>query len=160
MRKSDLILVLPLASMTLGAFLIPEAYASFNCEHIVDAPVPMLSCKSTGISDDQSEAWISLRKMPAWGTNAGLTIVDLCLESNNSNIGSHNPTFSVSQDYSLDEHNSEHNCMRRYCTDKKSAFSFFINSIPFPIGWTMIRFRFGREAQSFSISCDEFSQRI
>lgn len=160
MRRFGFILVIFLATMTLGTGLSTDAYASFNCDHMLDAPVPMLACKSTGTSDDGSEAWISLRKMPAWGTNAGLTIVDLCLESGDQKIGKNEPSLTVSQDFSLDSQYSERNCLRRYCTDKKSAFSFFLNSIPFPIGWTMIRFRFGREAQSFSISCDDFSQRI
>ena len=159
MRSFSITFLIVLAAMTMGTGWSSVVYASFNCEHSIDAPVPMLACKSSSSPDGESDAWISLRKMPAWGTNAGLTIVDFCLGSAGDNDKKHEPTLTVSKDLPLDTPD-QGNCMRRYCTDKKSAFSFFINTIPFPIGWTMVRFSFGREAQSFSISCDEFSSNI
>lgn len=151
--------------MLLSSFILVDlglggsALASFSCEHQVDAPVPVLACKSTLDPSSDSEAWISLRKMPAWGTHAGLTIVDLCLENKYVSHAQNEPSLIVSQKYSQDDLPGRE-CTRRYCTDKKSAFSFFINSIPFPIGWAMVRFRFGAETQSFSISCDDFSESI
>jgi hypothetical protein len=146
------------AAMTSGIVVLTDADAAVSCEHSVDAPVPTLFCRSSSSPSEGSEAWISLRKMPAWGTNAGLTIVDLCLDSDSRKDGKFDPTLIVSQDFAHDGAN-ERNCLRRYCTDQKRAFSFTLNSIPFPIGWTMVRFRFGGETQSFSISCDEFSHR-
>ena len=159
MHRFSFIFILPLIEAAFALSGGPNALASFNCEHTIDAPVPVLACKSVSDQNNVDDAWISLRKMPAWGTHAGLTIVDLCLAKTVDQDHIKLPSLIVSQNV-IDEPTTGRNCLRRYCTDKKRAFSFFINSIPFPIGWTMIRFRFGREAQSFSISCDEFSQSI
>lgn len=134
-----------------------NALASFHCEHQGDAPVPILACKSALSSDVGSEAWVSLRKMPAWGTNAGLTIIDMCLRDPSFHNDTIDQTMVVSQKISQSEPSGQE-CIRRYCTDRKRAFSFFINSIPFPVGWAMIQFRLGMETQNFSISCDQFSE--
>lgn len=141
--------------------LSPSAFAdAFRCDHQVSAPVPVLVCTDQAARAEDRSAWVTLRKMPAWGTHAGLTIIDLCLKDVKGKDNDAIPKLSV--DASADDVKkvTSGDCKRRYCTDKKRAFSFLINSFPFPVGWTAISFQFGLQTQSFSISCDEFTDSI
>jgi hypothetical protein len=130
----------------------------FRCQHQAAAPVPVLTCSDSGSSDQPHSAWVTLRKMPAWGTHAGLTIIDLCLKDNDSSGVGKLPVLSVDAPANELKSLLSGNCKRRYCTDKKKAFSFLLNSFPFPVGWTAISFQLGIQTQSFSITCDEFKE--
>lgn len=144
-----------------GLCLSPSALAdAFRCEHQLSAPVPILSCTDQNSAGTGQSAWVTLRKMPAWGTHAGLTIVDLCLKDELNSDDGRIPKLAVDAPPDDLKKVTTGNCKRRYCTDKKKAFSFLMNSFPFPIGWTAISFQLGFQTQSFSISCDEFTETI
>ncbi|NBO38620.1 hypothetical protein EBU99_08560 [bacterium] len=131
---------------------------AFNCEHLSEGPEPALVCNDAATATGDFTAWVTLRKMPAWRTHAGLTIIDLCLRNLQQYPLSSQPKLIVDPPQkSKASAGPGEICERRYCTDKKHAFSFFINSIPFPIGWTAVSFRLGFDQQSFSITCDELS---
>lgn len=132
----------------------------FRCQHQTAAPVPVLTCSDAGSSTQPQSAWVTLRKMPAWGTHAGLTIIDLCLRENTNSGGVKSSVLSVDAPANELKNLMSGNCKRRFCTDKRKAFSFLLNSFPFPVGWTSISFQLGIQTQSFSITCDEFTESI
>ena len=140
---------------------LPQARADvFQCEHQGTGPEPALVCKDSGIQSGSGSARVTLRKMPAWGTHAGLTIIDVCLDEVAPDNKAQADAFFVVEPSPVQglSEPTTHNCKRRYCTDKKRAFLFMINSIPVPIGWSVVSFRLGKKSQSFSISCDELRQ--
>jgi hypothetical protein len=101
-----------------------------------------------------------MRKMPAWGSHAGLTIIDFCLKPLGTGK-SDDVALKVFDGKAIDQKNRPSGaCKRRYCTDKKRAFAFLLNGLPFPVGWSVISFKLGIQAQSFSISCDELSDAV
>lgn len=153
-RHSIVVTAWSMVSVSFLPSVVSQASADvFNCEHHLSAPVPVLICTDQSSSPSGQSAWVTLRKMPAWGTHAGLTIIDLCLRDDGTSQGGLEPTLVVNDYLKTPLAGS---CKRRYCTDKKKAFSFLLNSFPFPVGWTAIKFKLGAETQSFSISCDEF----
>jgi len=149
------------ASLVLGSGLVlPAAAEVFQCDHRTSAPVPALVCTDRQTTSTNQAAWVSLRKMTAWGSHAGLTVIDLCLkpEGTGKGDGASLTVFSdVSQGAKLLPSGA---CKRRYCTDKKRAFAFLLNGLPFPVGWSTISFNLGIQTQSFSISCDELSESV
>lgn len=142
------------------ALIWPASAEVFQCEHQTSAPIPALVCSDQQTTDTSYAGWVSLRKMPGWGTHAGLTIIDFCLRPLDS---------GKVEDASLVVYDSASvnqkylrigDCKRRYCTDKKKAFAFFLNGLPFPLGWSVVSFRLGIQTQSFAISCDEFGEVV
>ncbi|MEN9529998.1 MAG: hypothetical protein RI932_1871 [Pseudomonadota bacterium] len=148
-------------SLLLGLGLVsPVSAEVFQCDHQTSAPVPALVCSDRQSTDTSHAAWVSLRKMPAWGSHAGLTIIDFCLKPEGTGK-SDGASLTVFNGSPLDpKFQPEGSCKRRYCTDKKRAFAFLLNGLPFPVGWSVISFKLGIQTQSFSISCDELSDAV
>lgn len=162
-------------SRSLGVFLLMVSCAlaslssaewaladGFQCKHSGGGPQPALLCQYSGSEPSQANALVTLRKMPAWGTHAGLTIIDVCSYVNHNDSQEDEVQFVVG-DPSVVSHSSDHGaeiCKRRYCTDKKRSFLLMLNSVPVPIGWSVVSLRLGKKNQSFSIACDEFRESV
>jgi hypothetical protein len=162
-------------SRSLGVFLLMVSCAlaslgsaewaladGFQCEHSGGGPQPALLCQYSGSEPSPLNASVTLRKMPAWDTHAGLTIIDVCSHVDPSDRKDDEVHFAFG-DPSVVSHPSGRGagfCKRRYCTDKKRSFLLMLNSVPVPVGWSVVSFRLGKKNQSFSIACDEFRESI
>ncbi|MEY4065360.1 MAG: hypothetical protein RIR26_1568 [Pseudomonadota bacterium] len=162
MRRRYLGILLFLVSCFSASFISAERARAdvFQCEHQGAGPQPALVCKDSGAPSKQGNAWVTLRKMPAWDTHAGLTIIDICLNENDDDAKPDDDTLFLGEPPALKglSGTTARSCKRRYCTDKKKAFLFMLNTIPVPVGWSVVSFRIGKKSQSFSISCDEFRE--
>lgn len=130
----------------------------FECEHQTSGVEPVLVCSDEGSGAEDHVARVALRKMPRWGSHAGLTLIDFCLiprAAVGSRFDDHLKFDSPQLDPKSSSNGPSGACERKYCTDVNRAHSVFVNSIPFPVGWTSVSFWLGYRNQSFSIHCDE-----
>ncbi len=138
-------------------FLSSEGFAAgFQCEHQTGGVEPALICSDAGTGDGDLVARVAMRKMPRWGIHAGLTVIDFCLMPRSEMSPSVNDAVTLGDTVSPKSSKVSQlgSCQRRYCTDVKHEHSFFLNTVPFPIGWTSVSFWLGYQYRSFSVRCD------
>lgn len=139
-----------------AVFSSPAWAEGFHCQHQTDGADAALVCSDDSGSSGDSVASVALRKMPRWGVHAGLTVIDVCIGPASSLSGRIDDAVKVDDILQPKfAFAGARVCERRYCTDVRKEFSLFINSIPFPIGWTAVSFWLGFEKRSFSIRCDQ-----
>lgn len=134
----------------------------FQCQHLTQGDDSTLVCSDNSNDGSGSVGWVSLRKMPGWNAQAGLTLIDFCLvpkiqEPPDFEKGVQKEPSQGPDEIQIDKLQLEtptKNCQRRYCTDQKNQFSLLINGIPIPIGWSFVSFWIGYQHQSFSIHCE------
>jgi hypothetical protein len=138
-----------------------EGFArGFQCEHQTSGVEPALICSDEGSGTGEHVARVSLRKMPRWGIHAGLTVIDFCLIPRA--VAGAVVDDSVKIDSPMNPKAADFvptgSCERKYCTDVNRLNSFFVNTVPIPIGWTSVSFWLGYRNQSFSVQCQELKE--
>ena len=86
-----------------------------------------LTC--TNISGDTE---IVFRRIPAWGHNAGLVIIDICRQLETPTVSDPSDIF-IGESTQTEE--SRRTCIRRYCSDEYQYFGIGISGASIPFGW-------------------------
>ena len=131
-----------------------------------------LTCQSTGAGGHTE---VLFRRVPAWGFNAGLVLVDMCRISGDlikdqqatpgqiqvpgqSNIVVKNiPNGAAQKQVDL----NRKTCLRRYCTDEYHTFSFLIDGAPIPILPSVaLAISIGFSKSSFEVKCQNIDREV
>ena len=129
-----------------------------------------LTCKSTGTSGHTE---VLFRRVPAWGFNAGIVLVDMCrVPGDLTKVGQDSPIKGDAQgqgnvivkkipivDAQKQVDLNRKTCLRRYCTDEFHAFSFLLDGAPIPLPpAAALAISIGFSKSSFEVKCQNIDR--
>ena len=133
-----------------------SAYAEIRCQEAPteNQPLANIYCANSG-----GNAEVIFRKMPAWGPNAGLVIVDMCRLQNKGSFPDLNGSLpyawrQLSLNETIDWTLPDPKCVRRWCTDRLEYFRFAIDGLPIPFSSAIIGLSFAIENSDFEVRCE------
>lgn len=137
------------------------AQADLQCSETLapNAAIGTISCVNQNRLSE-----VIFRRMPAWGVNAGLVVIDICRTIDPKT----HPNIDKSSPYSWQELPAEEQqqnvplleprCLRRWCTDDYSYFNFSVNALAVYIPPNFIAgVSFAISGEHFAVSCQTVS---
>jgi hypothetical protein len=147
MKKLLLISILMLISSSL--------LASIDCNGGNDFSTIMCTNNAPGYT-----TMVRIKKMPSWGGNAGLTVVDICNRKDGELPGDVHEedgiVYSTIPQDDIDESKLE--CVHRYCSSDSQYFGILLNGIPIPVAPAVFfRLGFGFFHRTVEVRCETLS---